>query len=198
MNAKAPRAARSKLLRSGDVLKTHPHPDYWGCALVLSVRDKTPDFEPMCHVAISPFVIQHDYGFAELRQQDFSILRFERYGRADAGVYVPLRTETCIGVYSRKMNLHVNVIGTFDPAAMLSSPLEFTAGNGSDGGWPFCGRIASTLGGEAVIAWRRVHDDARLQSEVNAARAQHEELLAAQLDDQRHRAKRTRTSKGTS
>ncbi len=51
--------AKPMLLNKGDVIKTVPMEGYWGCALVLSSRDKVDGFDPMCHIAITPLIFRH-------------------------------------------------------------------------------------------------------------------------------------------
>ena len=166
---------KRKLLARGDVLKTHPHEEYWGCAVVLTARDAVDSMDPMCHIAVTPVVFGHDFSMSELQADALSVLEFERSVRLSINE-VAHRTETCISIYSRKHTSAVHVIGAVDPARVFASELEFRAGNGSDGGWPFSGPVAPSLGNEAVHSWRAQHDRDRWQNEIDAA-SKHERML---------------------
>jgi len=169
-------SSKRKLLNRGDVLKTHPHDEYWGCAVVLTARDAVDSMAPMCHIAVTPIVFRHDFSLSELRLDALSVLELERPVRPSINEAAQ-RTETCIAIYSRRRTPAVHVIGAVDPGGIFTRELDFRAGNGSDGGWPFSGRVAPSLGSEAVHSWRAQHDRDRWQSEVEAARSSHEEML---------------------
>ena len=173
----ARRTPRRRLLEVGDVLKTHPFDGYWGCALVLTARDKTAQFDPMCHIGVTSTVFTHDYEFNEIRPRDLEIVQFDREARVEPNDYRPLRHESCIGIYSRRITPAVRVIGNIDVSHVAPGPLTFEVGSGSDGGWPLCGRVSVSLGYEAVHAWRAVHDRNQWLADVDAARRSHEELL---------------------
>ncbi|MCU1288047.1 MAG: hypothetical protein JWN60_276, partial [Acidobacteria bacterium] len=49
---------KKKLLQKGDVIKTNPREGFWGCAVVISEREKTKERDPMCHIAITQVVFQ--------------------------------------------------------------------------------------------------------------------------------------------
>jgi hypothetical protein len=169
--------SKTKILSVGDVLRTNPCEGYWGCAVVLTVRDKTPEFAPMCHIGITTSVYTHEYCFEELNLLELEILRIERQIRVAPNKYKLLRKETCIGIYSRRITPPVVVIGSADPVSLFSSPLEFIAGDTTDGGWPFCGKIEQSLGNEAIHSWRAEHDRDAWLKEIAEAERSHEEML---------------------
>ena len=176
-----------KLLDAGDVLSTHPDSEYWGCALVLTARGATDGFDPMCHIGITPAVFHREFAFSELDLDRLSILEFDREIRLTDGTYTHLRRETCIGIYSRRYNAHVRVIGRADVASLPLPTLTFDVGDGANGGWPLCGRVQAHLGGEAVAAWRAVHDRERWLQERDAARSRTEETFARIREDERRK-----------
>jgi hypothetical protein len=171
------RKGRSKSLVLGDVLRTHPFDGYWGCAIVLTVRDKTNEFGPMCHIGITPIVFTQEFDFDDLNDSAFEILRFNRSVRVAPYSYASDGQATCIGVYSRRITPSVVVIGNIDPSSVHSASLKFVAGNGADGGWPFCGKVEESLGGEAVHSWRVEHDREQWVADIAEAEKSHEEML---------------------
>jgi hypothetical protein len=76
-----------KLLHHGDVLKTHPYDEYWGCAVVLAVKDATSDRDPMCLIGITDFVRQRGYLFDEIELRALRILKFDREMRVGLNDY---------------------------------------------------------------------------------------------------------------
>lgn len=163
------------LLEIGDVIKTHPVDGYWGCAVVLTQREATEQFDPMCHIGITSTVLRNDFAFEDLDTSRFTILTMERRVRIDAETSAT-RRETCIGIYSRKRS-PLPVLGQIDPTSVFSEPLEFIAGNGADGGWPFCGGVTKSLGNEAVHEWRAKHDAEACEREIAEASASFEDIL---------------------
>ncbi|MCP5115903.1 MAG: hypothetical protein GY953_34175, partial [bacterium] len=100
-----------RLLDVGDVLRTHPFEGYWGCAVVLTEREKTPEFDPMCHVGVLSAVFTHAYEFAELEAMDLRLGESDVDIRVGVGEYTHLRRSRWIGIYSRKIGPDVDVIG---------------------------------------------------------------------------------------
>lgn len=171
------KATTPKLLVVGDVLKTHPTEGYWGCAIVLTAQDKTDRFDPMCHIAVTTTIFRHDYAFSELDISSLQVLQFDRQIRLAPDTYAPLHRQTCIGIYSRKMNQSVVVIGNTDVSFLAPKPLGFEVGEGVDGRWPLCGPVRDQLGSEAVASWRAVRDNEQWLEDVAAARMSHEQML---------------------
>jgi hypothetical protein len=186
---------KGNLLSIGDVLKTNPFDGYWGCALVLSVRDKTPDSNPMCHIGITPTVFVHDYDFEELDIEKLEIMQFDREIRIAPYQSAPMPRETLIGIYTRKVNSFVNVIGSIDVFPISPTPLTFEIGSGTGNGWPMHGPIGRHLGGEAVLKWRSVHDRERWLREMAEAERSHEEMLVRIAEEDREKRRKYRKSK---
>ena len=195
MREKPRRAAKQRLVAIGDVLKTHPMDGYWGCALVLSARDKTGQFDPMSHIGITSLVFTHDYAFHELDLKGLEILEDDVSIRVGPGSYAHWRRSLCIGIYSRRITPAVHVIGNLDVASLVPAPLTFEAGDGTDGGWPFCGRVEESLGYEAVHAWRSVHDRTQWLSDIAAAEKSHEEMLVRLKEEDRQKRKNAKARK---
>ena len=184
------RSAR-RHLDAGDVLKTSGFDGYWGCAVVLTNRGKTAEFDPMCHIGITAAVYHHDFSFDELDLSALSILEFDVQIRVGPHRYSWLRRETCIGIYASRMNDHTHVIGRIDPHRVYTRPLSFDVGDGSGDGWPLCGPVSDSLGNEAVISWRQTHDREEWEREL-AAHHQLTEDLELRLSEEarEHRLKK--------
>ena len=138
----------------GDVIRTTPKDGYWGIAVVLSEREKTTEFLPMCHIAITAAVFKYQVEFSELNFDDLKPLEFNRFYR-----HIPNKTfskiETLIGVYPRKNRAKLAVIGNIDPSKIYTGPLPFSPDYGLEVKWPLCGYVSSSLGSEAVIQFER-------------------------------------------
>jgi hypothetical protein len=175
---------------------THPSPEYWGCALVLTACAATEELAPLCHIGITPAVFRHAYAFSEVDLGRLSILEFDREIRLDDGTYTHLRHETCIGIYARWYTAHVRVIGHVDVGSLRVPELTFDVGDGTNGGWPLYGPVQGHLGGEAVAAWRAVHDRERWLQERDTARRRTDEMFARLREDARLKrvARKTRRS----
>jgi len=182
-------------LQRGDVIKTHPRDGYWGCAVVLTDPRELEGLRPMCHIGITPLLLDHDYTWGEIEGQELSILEFDRGVRIAAGRY-GTRHETCIGLYTSDSHHLMPVIGSIDPTKVFARPLRFEVGDGTDGKYPLCGPISPHLGSEAVTSWFRVHDPARWQAERDAARERYEHLAAAIREEERQKRQGRRMRKG--
>jgi hypothetical protein len=176
---------RPQLLDAGDVLVTHPDPGYWGCALVLKTQDATDELGPVCLIGITPVIFRREFAFSELDVGQLSILEFERQIRRADGTYTHLRRETCIGIYPRRYNAHVRVIGRADVASMTLPRLTFEVGDGANGHWPLYGQVGDGLGAEAVVTWRAAHDREQWLQDLDASRARTEEMFARIREEER-------------
>jgi hypothetical protein len=176
-------------LKPGDVIQTEPQPGYWGCAVVLSSADGPNNTHPRFHVGITPVVFRHDYVWSELNADTLSILEFSRSVRSASGEY-GARAEVCIGIYTVQSQGDVRVLGEVDPKAVYALPLTESVGDGTGGQFPLCGPLTKTIGSEAVIAWRRIHDADNLANEVTAARRRFEELEAKRISRQSRSTRR--------
>jgi hypothetical protein len=195
MTVSRKRSTKPQSLRRGDVIKTHPRDGYWGCAVVLSEPHEQKDLHPLCHIGITPIVIRHDYGWAEIEDTELSILEFDR-GIRTAPLSYRTRHETCIGLYTSHSHPLLPIIGSVDPARVFTAPLAFEVGDGTEGRYPLCGRIAPHLGSEAVISWMRLHDPAQWQLVVDAARESYERVSATLKEEEREKRRSRRRRKG--
>jgi hypothetical protein len=157
-----------KNVEKGDLLKTNPLEGYWVCSLVLGTRDKTSDFDAMCHIAVTNAVFDHDFDVSEIDLTNLKIIHVTNY----EGKVVP-----CINIYASKLKKDIEVIGKLEPSSYYSEPLEFKIGNGSDGGWPQCGPLKKSLGYEAVHQWRSVNDKEAWLNDIASAEKSHKEML---------------------
>ena len=181
------------LLTVGDVIKTNPREGFWGCAVVLSFREKTDEFHPQCHIAITPLIMRRDFAWEEIAQNQFSVLVFERGIRVAPNEYAS-RTETCIGIYSAKRPPEFSIIGSIDPLLVYPHTLTFEVGDGTNGEFPLYGKISATLGMEAVNSWRKIHDTENWMAE-NAKASLDFEMLQERLRNEEREKRRARRAK---
>ncbi len=146
--------SKSVQLNRGDVILTNPEEGFWGIAIVLSERERTEEFLPMCHIAITPLIQQRPISMADLEASELKPLEFARGYRTvpNGPVYV---METLIGVYTRRNKPGLAVLGMVDPLRCYSGPLPFYPNYGLDLKWPICGDVTPKLGSEALVHWRR-------------------------------------------
>jgi len=181
------------LLNIGDVIKTNPREGFWGCAVVLSFREKTDEFYPQCHIGITPLIVRHDFTWEDIAQNEFSILDFERGIRVAPNEYAT-RKETCIGIYSAKRPAELSIIGRIDPLLVYPQSLTFEIGDGTEGEFPLYGKISPTLGMEAVNSWRKIHDTENWLAE-NAKASLDFEKLQERLKNEEREKRRARHAK---
>jgi len=148
-----------KLFNKGDVILTNPEEGFWGIAVVLSEREKTPEFSAECHIATTPLIFQREIEFSELNIDDLVPLEFEREYTFELQKRKPApftRTETIIGVYSRNNKANFKIIGNVNPEKVYNGPLPFLPLIDLEVTFPLCG-IAEKfwLGREAFITWER-------------------------------------------
>lgn len=143
-----------KSFKKGDVIRTNPRDGYWGIAIVLSEKEKTEEFYPMCHIAITPLIYTHEVSFDELNTEKILPLEFKRMYK-----HIPDKTlfkmETLIGVYTRKNKAKLSVIGNIETGSVYSGPLPFSPDYGLEITWPLCGDVTQQLGSEAVVHYER-------------------------------------------
>ena len=145
-------AKQAVLLETGDVIKTHPREDRWGCAIVLNTGklDIGGRMADVCLVGITDVILPHDYALADIDTAGLRIHAGKRGIRLADGTHAE-RDEVFIGMYLRTIPAGLQVIGRIDTASIRTPPLVFVVGNGSDGGWPLCGPIGPRLGYEAIV-----------------------------------------------
>ncbi|WP_289663811.1 hypothetical protein [Flavobacterium panacagri] len=151
--------AKTKLFNKGDVILTNPEEDFWGIAVVLSEREKTPNFSPQCHIAVTPLLFQKEIEFSELNIEDLVPLEFEREYTFEKQKKKPKpfsRTEICIGVYTRNNKADFKIIGNINPEKVYTGNLPFEPLMGLKVTFPVCGHPEKFwLGREAYIVWQR-------------------------------------------
>jgi hypothetical protein len=148
---------KNKMLNKGDVIRTNPQDGFWGIAVVLSEKEKTPERHPMCHIAITPLIFQHKVKFEEVNFNELSPLVFDRIfslkGKEEFS-----REEVCIGVYTRRYKSDFEIIGSVDPTKIYDGPLPFEPWSDLEIKWPLCGEPTTNLGREAYITWTRENE----------------------------------------
>jgi hypothetical protein len=173
-----------KHLLEGDLLKTSPARGFWGCAVVLKAPCRPVDDEmmsSMCHIGITSHIQVHDFVAQELDVTALDILEVDQEIRRAPNDYVPHRSVPAIGIYTNRINRHVQLLGSIDALGIYCSsrtPLSWEVGDGTDGGWPLCGEVSARLGYEAVHAWRSIHDRDRWLADRDEARAETEARLS--------------------
>ena len=154
-------------LKPGDVIRTHPGRGYWGCAIVLSARDSTAQFHPMCHIGTTTLIRPRRYSWKSIDPAELEIASLVHDVRVAPNEYYRAPTAcVCIGIYTLKSANGLDIIGRVDPKDIYQHPLAFKVGDGTSGAFPLCGPIPDDLGHEAVIIWRRAHDAVRLEQEA--------------------------------
>jgi hypothetical protein len=184
---------KKKLLQKGDVIKTNPREGFWGCAVVISEREKTKERDPMCHIAITQVVFQHDYDFSELDTSKLKVMDFIRQYRLKPDEEFS-KKETLIGVYSRKIKIPINIIGNINTEHIYSGPLPFEPYYNLKVTFPLYGNITRNFGSEAIISWRRINDKDALDKEMIEADKKHDTLIAKIKEKEREKRNNTRVS----
>ena len=121
----------------------------------------------------------------DIARDHWTVMEFFRNVRIATGCYAARASTPCIGIYTAKSRGAVRVIGSTDPRVVYSRPLTLEVGDGTNGCFPLCGPLTKSIGNEAVIQWRRMHDADALDRDVSAAREQFEALEVEQLTLQR-------------
>lgn len=152
--------AKYHCFSKGDVIRTNPENCFYGIAVVLDEPERIELSSgkmsyPMCHIAITPLIFQHEVVLAELNLNDLKPLIFQRYFKRDDGRLIPWKTETCIYIYTNRNKEKLPVLGKIDPSSIYSEPLLFTP---QEDRFYFCGDIGSQFGREAYIDQLRNSD----------------------------------------
>ena len=146
-----------KLLKKGDIIRTNPHEAFWGIAVVLSEKEKTPERHPMCHIAITPLIFQHKVILEEINIYDLKPLVVERIF-SFKGKQEFSRNEICIGVYTRRYKADFEIIGSIDSTIIYDGPLPFEPFSELEIKWPLCGVPTNDLGRDAYFNWKRENE----------------------------------------
>ena len=173
-------------LQPGDVIQTHPKRGFWGCAIVLSARDSTDQFHPMSHIGITTLISKEKYSWESVDPRQLQIVKISPIFRVGPNEYYQSNEpRTCIGIYSLKSAAGLRIIGQVNPTDVYRKPLTFDVGDGTNGKFPLCGPIPEDLGVQAVIAWRLIHDNERIEQECAEAMRQFERIEQQRLSEQR-------------
>ena len=146
-----------KTFSKGDVIRTNPEEGFYGIAVVLSdgkqleVAPGKMSY-PMCHIAITPLLFQHEVTLDEINTDELQVLVFESNARRCDGSGIHWRTETCVGIYTNRNKAGLTVIGNIDPSEMYKDLLVYEPQKDR---YFFYGDAAGNLGREAYIAYSR-------------------------------------------
>lgn len=171
------KSSKSVILNKGDVIKTNPQNGYWGCALVLNVREHNDEFQPLCLIAVTDFISKEDFSFAQLPVEKLSVLNIERSLRVGVNEYCDYGKEVCIEIHTRRMKSGQEVIGRIENFPFKMPVLTYEVGDGKGLEYPLCGPITASLGFQAVIAWRKANEKEAFQSDVQDSRQKTEDVL---------------------
>lgn len=142
-----------KLFNKGDVILTNPEAGYYGIAIVLSEKEKTPESYPRCHIAITPLIYDREIKFEDLNLDEIKPLNFNR-SYILKGTKEFTKTETLIGVYTRRNKNNFKIIGKMNPEKVYDGPLPFEPWDYLKVTWPLCGDSDESLGREAFLSWK--------------------------------------------
>ncbi|QIK57915.1 hypothetical protein G7059_08705 [Erysipelothrix sp. HDW6A] len=114
-----------KHFEKGDVIITNPEEGHFGIAVVLSYRDKTDRFLPMCHIAITPLLFTYEVSLEDVDLNGLKPLCFKRTmnyikrGKSVQGV----REDLMITIYSTRNKAGLKVIGNIDTSSVYNGEL---------------------------------------------------------------------------
>jgi hypothetical protein len=146
--------AKIPLFEKGQIILTNPEKGFYGIAVVLSETEKTPEFHPRCHIAITPLIFDRKVEQSELNVDQLKPLEFERfYTLKDQKKFS--KKETCIGVYTRRNKQKFEILGKMDSEKVYDGPLPFEPLSDLKITFPLCGDAQDNLGREAYITWDR-------------------------------------------
>lgn len=187
---------RANPLRPGLVIRTQPRAGYWGCVVVLTARDSTKELDPACHLATAVLIRREKYEWSSVEPHELAIVTWRSNVRVGPNDYrLDPRVRTSIGIYTVRSADGLDIVGDVDPLAIHPHPLTFDVGDGTAGKYPLCGPIKPSLGSEAVVAWRALHEPELMERENVESRADFEAYEAKRLAEAR--AKRQARRKQT-
>lgn len=149
---------KSGILEKGQILLTKPEVGFWGIAVVLSQKEKTKDRLAICHIAITPLI----YNFRpSIEDIDFNLLKPLRFKRTYEikNNHEYFKEEICIGVYTRRNKIKIEVLGQIDPLKVYDGPLPFEPMTDLGITWPLYGDPSENFGREAYLTWKSSYID---------------------------------------
>lgn len=152
-----------KHFEKGDVILTNPEEGYCGIAVVLSYRDKTDRFLPMCHIAITPLLFTYEVSLEDIDLNDLKPLTFERrmnYNKGGESIR-GIREELMITIYSTRNKAGLKVIGNIDTSSIYNGELVWEP---QENKFHFGGTIDNNLGREAFLALHQENNDIEKES----------------------------------
>lgn len=146
-----------KHFEKGDVILTNPEEGHFGIAVVLSYRDKTDRFLPMCHIAITPLLFTYEVSLEDVALNDLKPLNFKRtmnYSKRGKSVH-GVREDLMITIYSTRNKAGLKVIGNIDTSSVYNGELLWEP---QENKFHFGGTISNNLGREAFLALHQEND----------------------------------------
>lgn len=141
--------SKIKLLNRGDIILTKPANGYYGIAVVLSEKEKTPERHPQCHIAITPLIFDKEVNLEDLKPFEFDRV----YQLKNIEEFT--KKEVTIGVYTRRNKPNFKIIGNINPEIVYDGPLPFEPWDYLDITWSLYGDPDENLGRVAYINWKR-------------------------------------------
>lgn len=144
---------KSKTLNRGQILLTRPENDFWGVAVVLSEREKTKDRLAVCHIAITPLIYDFRPNKEDIDVNLLKPLMFRRLYKIKGNEEF-YKEEICIGIYTRRNKINLEVVGHIDPLKVYEGPLPFDPMTDLEIKWPLYGDPSEKFGREAYLMWQ--------------------------------------------
>lgn len=146
--------------RKGDIIRTNPKNGFYGVAVVLNDGVKLELSSgrwsyPMCHIAITPLLFNHEISIDDINVSELKPLRFLNYFKKSDGTLVPWDNRICINIYTTRNKVELPIIGNIDPILIWDNPLSFKV---SSDGFHIRGDVSQSLGIEAYIQWCRENE----------------------------------------
>lgn len=143
------------LFSKGDVIRTNPEEGFYGIAVVLNESQKIEIAPgkmsyPLCHIAITPLIFQHEVILDELDINKLKPLVFDSKFLREDGKTVSWVTETYIQIFTNRNKAHLPIIGNIDPSGIYDGELLFKP---QIDRFHFCGDVKAWLGRAAYISY---------------------------------------------
>lgn len=142
------------IFTKGDVIRTNPEKGFYGVAIVLDDGKKIDYFYPMCHIAVTPLLFQHEITMEDIDISQLKPMTFIRnYSSIDGKIRIEgYRKEFVIHVYTTRNVAGLPVIGKVEPEIVYDEPLLWEP---QADRFFWCGNVDEYLGREAYISWCR-------------------------------------------
>ena len=145
---------KHNLFSRGDVIRTNPEKGFFGIAVVLDDGEKIELSDsrwsyPMCHIAVTPLIFQHEVSIEEIDSSNLKPLTFLRNYNLNGNI-LPYREEIMVHIYTTRNKANLPVIGKIDPSDMYREPLMWSPQGNR---FFLYGDADASLGREAYLVW---------------------------------------------